>query len=204
MIMKPYSAFLREAARYASKKEIEDMCFLAIIDSYHRVKYVKGIANFNENSIRDQFIIDLEKKNDIIKHALDNYLINIIPESYDALKKKRSDIRFILNIIQRNLIFECKKLKTAEERYLNDGLIRFIRLEYAENEDDAGMIGFIIHDTDFSPIIRKLKEKIRKFHFDTLIDGPLYEHPHSFQSVHIRIDHRKIKIGHFFFAFGKN
>ena len=105
-----YIDYLKEASRYSSKQEIESICFKALLDSYERVKLIKGVEKLIENKIRDLFIIDLEKNNHIIKHALDNYIIRIIPESYDPQKGKRSDIQFILPILKRDLVFECKKL----------------------------------------------------------------------------------------------
>lgn len=188
-------------SRYSSKKEIKDLCFKALIDTYQRIKKIKGIKLLNENRIRDKFVIDLEKKNTMIRHALNNYIIIIVPESWNAIKRKRADIRFILPFNCHNLIFECKKLRSAEQRYLDDGLIRFIRLDYSEKEDDAGMLGYVINPKRFSVIISKIKEKVCKFHFRSLIDEPILGYQHSFKSVHIRVDSREILICHLFFKF---
>jgi len=196
-----YIDYLKEATRYASKQEIESICFKAFIDSYQRVKLIEGIEKLIENRIRDLFIIDLEEHNHIIKHALDNYIIRIIPESYDPQKGKRSDIQFILPILKRDLVFECKRLLSADSRYLNEGLIRFIKLEYAAKENDAGMIGFVINPKDFSRMISKLRDKLLVFHCSKLIDKPVLGHQFSFQSIHIRIDSREILISHLFFKF---
>ncbi len=188
-------------SRYKSKKEIEEICFNALINSYERVKMVNKIENLNENRIRDEFVVDLELRNDLIRHAIDNYIIIIVPESYNAVKRKRSDIEFILPGNERKIVFECKKLFSAERRYLNDGLIRFIRLEYAEKEKDAGMIGFVIKPKDLSKIISEIKRKVSKFHFHALVDKPVCNYPYSFQSVHIRQNYSEILIFHFFFEF---
>jgi len=196
-----YIDYLKEVSRYASKLEIESICFKALIDSYQRVKLIEGIEKLIENRIRDLFIIDLEEHNHIIKHALDNCIIRVIPESYDPQKRKRSDIQFFLPILKRDLVFECKRLLSADSRYLNQGLIRFIMLEYAAKENDAGMIGFVINPKDFSRMLSKLKDKVRTFHCSELIDKSIFEHPYSFQSIHIRIDTGKILISHLFFKF---
>lgn len=196
-----YINYLKEVCRYSSKQEIESICFKALIDTYKRVKQVKGIGKFTENKIRDQFIIDLEENNHIIKHALDNYIIRIIPESYDPLKRKRTDIQFILTILKRDLIFECKRLSSAEKRYLSEGLVRFIKLEYAEKENDAGMIGFVISAKDLSKMIAKLREKVKGFYCSSLIDEPIFDYLYSFQSIHTRIDSRVMLISHLFFEF---
>jgi len=193
--------YFREVSRYRSKKEIEELCFKSLIDSYRRVKQVKGIESLNENRIRDEFVVDLEKKNELIRHAIDNHIIIVIPESWDVVKRKRTDIRFNLPIIKRNLIFECKRLHSAESRYLDDGLVRFVRLEYSEEEDDAGMIGFVIKPKNLINIISGIKEKVCQFHFLRLIDKQVLGWPYSFQSLHVRIDSREILICHLFFKF---
>lgn len=196
-----YIDYLKEACRYSSKEEIEGVCFKALIDSYERVKQIKGVEELIENKIRDLFIVDLEENNQIIKHALDNCIIKIIPESYDPLKGKRSDIEFFLPILKRDLVFECKRLSSADKRYLEGGLLRFINLEYAEKENDAGMIGFVVKSKDPSGLIARLRKKVRVFHCSGLIDKPIFEHPYSFQSIHIRTDLRDILISHLFFKF---
>jgi len=196
-----FIAAFREVSRYHSKKEIEELCFKSLIDSYRRVKQIAGIGSLNENKIRDHFIVDLEKKNDLIRHAIDNHIIIVIPESWDAVKRKRADIRFILPFINRDLIFECKKLYSAERRYLDDGLGRFIRLEYSEQEDDAGMIGFVINPKSLIDVTSRIKKIVCKFHFLRLIDKQVLGWPYSFQSLHVRIDSREILICHLFFEF---
>lgn len=171
---------------------------MALIDSYKRVKEVKGIADLNENNIRNQFVFDLEVKNEMIGHALENDIIRIIPESCDIVKRRRPDIVFLIPHIC-DLIFECKKLTSAEDKYLNDGLIRFIRLDYAEKEDEAGMIGFILDIT----IPLKLKEKVRSFHCINLIDKPVLDFRDSFWSKHTCENSKEILISHLFFYFSK-
>ncbi|MBI3582842.1 MAG: hypothetical protein HY096_02690 [Nitrospinae bacterium] len=186
-------------SRYKSAKEIKDLCYRALIDSYRRVKDVVGIAKLDENNIRNQFIIDLETKNEIVGHALENHIIRIIPESCDLVKRKRPDIVFFIPHIC-DLTFECKKLTSDEDRYLNDGLIRFIRLDYAEKEDEAGMIGFILD----SSIPSKLKKKVSSFHCIRLIDKPVLDFLNSFWSKHTCQNSKQILISHLFFYFSKN
>ena len=191
----------KEVSRYHSKKQIEELCFKSLIDSYGRVKQIEWIESLNENRIRDEFVVDLEKKNDLIRHAIDNHIIIVIPENWDVVKRKRADIRFDLSIIKRNLIFECKRLHSAESRYLDDGLVRFVRLEYSEKEDDAGMLGFVIKPKNLIDVISGIKEKVCQFHFLRLIDKQVLGWPYSFQSLHVRIDSREILICHLFFEF---
>jgi hypothetical protein len=194
-----FFSYLQSVSRYSSTEEIEIICFRALIDSYQRVKQIRGIAKLTENKIRDRFVIDLEENNQLIENALEESIIRIVPERYNPVKKKRSDIEFFLPC--SSLIFECKKLSSADRRYLNEGLARFIKLEYAAKEDRAGMIGFVIKSKDPSGMIARLSKKVRAFRCSALIDKPIFGHPHSFQSIHIRVDSRDIIISHLFFKF---
>ncbi len=191
-----YRDLIKPYGRYKSKNDLKNLCYKALIDSFGRVKRIQGINGFNENKIRDRFIIDLDQNNELIKHALKYDLIILIPESYDALKRKRSDIRVKISHCCE-LIFECKKLSSAEGRYLTDGLIRFILLDYAEGEDEAGMTGFIFN----ANIPVKLKEKVDKFYCVRLINKPVFGYPDSFQSIHKRKNSTEILITHLFFLF---
>jgi len=189
----------RVYSKYRSSEELKNICYKALIDSYQRVRNIKGITDLDENNIRNQFIIDLETQNELINHALENNIIRIIPESCDLVKRKRPDIVFFIPHIC-DLIFECKKLSSDKNRYLNDGLIRFITLAYAEKESEAGMIGFTL-DID---IPLKLKSKIKEFHCSKFIDKPVLDFPDSYKSIHTRRNSKEISISHLFFYFSKN
>ena len=92
-----------------------------------------------------------------------------------------------------------QKLSSDENRYLNDGLIRFISLAYAEKESEAGMIGFTL-DVD---IPQKLKGKIKEFHCSKFIDKTVLNFPDSYKSIHTCNNAKKILISHLFFYFSK-
>jgi len=187
-------------SRYSSQREIEELCFKAMIDSYDRVRLITGISSLNENGIRDKFVIDLEDLSGILKHSLENCIIRIIPESHNAHTRKRTDIEFFLPFNKRSLIFECKKLSSAERRYLNDGLLRFVELVYAQNEKDAAMVGFVV-SKNLKGIIKKLKEMVGKFHIIRLYNRQVLGYEYSFQSLHRRLNTSEILISHLFFHF---
>lgn len=191
---------LKSLSKYSSKQEIEDLCLKALAESYERIKKIKGISSLNENGIRDQFVIDLEQVNESIRHAIDNYIIIIIPESYKVITRKRPDIEFILPFNKARLVIECKKLSSAESRYVNDGLNRFIELSYAKNQKKAGMIGFICSN-NFISTISKLKALVANFHIVSIHDTPVVGYKYSFQSIHKRIDLSEILVLHLFFNF---
>lgn len=185
-------------SRYKTAREIKNLCILSLIDSYNRVKNILNVISLSENEMRDKFVIDMQNDCKLIKTELENATIRIIPESWDPAKKRKPDIVFFIAGIG-DFTFECKKLSSAEDRYLNDGLIRFIRLDYAEKEDEAGMIGFILDVT----IPLKLKEKVRVFHCINLIDKPVLDFPDSFWSEHTCENSKEILISHLFFYFSK-
>lgn len=194
-----YKKLKKEYSRYESKDDLKNICFLALFESYERVKEIKGISIQFENDIRDKFVIDLEQRNKIIKTALKYDHIILIPESHDPSKRARADLRFKITHFCE-LIFECKKLSSAEQRYLNDGLNRFIELKYAEKESDGGMIGFVVKG-NFIKTISKLKEKVKYFHIIKLIDRQVLNYKYSFQSLHKRNNSTQILISHLFFRF---
>jgi hypothetical protein len=189
----------RVYSKYKSVEELKTLCYKALIDSYQRVKNIKGITDLDENNIRNQFVVDLDTQNEIIRYALENNIIRIIPESWDLVKRKRPDIVFFIPHIC-DLIFECKKLTSDEDKYLNDGLMRFISLAYAEEESEAGMIGFTLN----VGIPQKLKGKVKQFHCSKLIDKPVLNFTDSYKSIHICKNSKEILISHFFFYFSKN
>lgn len=186
-------------SKFRHSLEIKNLCILALIDSYQRVKGITNIANLSENQMRDEFIKDMENSDNPIKLWHENNIIRIIPESYDPSKKRRADIVFFIAGIG-DFTFECKKLSSAEDRYLNDGLMRFISLAYAEKESEAGMVGFTLD----VGIPQKLKDKIKQFHCSKFIDKPILNFPDSYRSIHTRNNSKDILIFHLFFYFSRN
>lgn len=185
-------------SRYKTAREIKNLCILSLIDSYNRVKNILNVISLSENEMRDKFVIDMQNDCKLIKTELENATIRIIPESWDPAKRRKPDIVFFIAGIG-DFTFECKKLTSAEDRYLNDGLIRFIRLDYAEKEDEAGMIGFILNTN----IPSKLKEKVRSFHCISIIDKLVLNFRDSFWSKHTCENSKEILISHLFFYFSK-
>jgi hypothetical protein len=193
-----YNIGLKTRSKFSSKREVVELCYEALIDSYQRVRLIAGISSLNENGIRDQFVIDLEESNAIIRKPLQNCIIKIIPESYNAKTRKRPDIEFFLPVNKRSLFIECKKLTSAERRYVDDGLSRFVQLIYAKDDDDAGMLGFVIN-TNYAATIAKLKEMVSEFHIISFDDSPILGYRYSFLSVHKRTNDTSISISHLFF-----
>jgi hypothetical protein len=186
-------------SKYKTAHEIKNLCILSLIDAYSRVKNIPYIVSLSENEMRDKFVIDMQNGCKLITTELENATIRIIPESWDPAKRRKPDIVFFIAGIG-DFTFECKKLSSDENRYLNDGLIRFISLAYAEKESEAGMIGFTL-DVD---IPQKLKGKIKEFHCSKFIDKTVLNFPDSYKSIHTCNNAKKILISHLFFYFSKN
>lgn len=186
-------------SKYKTAYEIKNLCILSLIDSYSRVKNMQNIISINENKIRDKFVSDMNNNCKLIRSELNNNTIRIIPESWDPDKRRKPDIVFFIAGIG-DFTFECKKLSSDEDKYLNDGLIRFISLAYAEKESEAGMIGFTLD----VGIPQKLKDKIKQFHCSKFIDKPVLNFPDSYKSIHTCENSKEIVIFHLFFYFSKN
>lgn len=186
-------------SKYKTAHEIKNLCILSLIDAYSRVKNMPYIVSLSENEMRDKFVIDMQNACKLIKTKLENATIRIIPESWDPEKKKKPDLVFFIAGIG-DFTFECKKLSSDENRYLNDGLIRFITLTYAEKESESGMIGFTLD----VGIPQKLKSKIKEFYCSEFIDKPVLNFPDSYKSIHTCNNAKKILISHLFFYFSKN
>ncbi|MFZ3137360.1 MAG: hypothetical protein WA126_08230 [Thermodesulfovibrionales bacterium] len=186
-------------SKYKTAHEIKNLCILSLIDAYSRVKNMPYIVLLSENEMRDKFVIDMQNDCKLIKTELENATIRIIPESWDPEKKKKPDLVFFIAGIG-DFTFECKKLSSDENRYLNDGLIRFTSLAYAEKESEAGMIGFTLD----VGIPQKLKSKIKEFHCSKFIDKPVLDFPDSYKSIHTRKNSKEISISHLFFYFSRN
>lgn len=201
-----YYQFGLEKLGFKSKKDVYENLYLkAIVDSYNRIDKTPDL----ENEIRDRFVLDLERKNVFTKDYIQNYILQLDFERghfVSETKKRRTDIVFSLAGFDR-FIFECKRLfsfpsKNAE--YINEGLKRFVELQYSENESYAGMIGFVVSGNIFT-ITDHLMGKIKEYSFvlshENLLRQKCADWQFSFQSMHNRVNNTKIHIYHLFFEF---
>lgn len=86
------------------------------------------------------------------------------------------------------LIFECKRLKKNKKNklYLDEGLMRFIKGEYAKNLGFAGMIGFVEEHKGLNLITKDLQERIKALSY-TQKDLAIYTEnniPNCYHSQH--------------------
>lgn len=197
---------IRFNTKYRTQKDvIEGLYIKAIIDSYPRIKTIPNIHHLSEPKIRNKLVYDLENKNDLLKNWINERIIQLSTEG-QIIKEKdifKTDIVFFVSGFG-NFVIECKKLSSAEQKYISDGIRRFTDLEYAQNDKFAGMMGFVVRRNKLSTILLKLAKKVKAFNFDSAFEY-LLQHKcagwnPSFQSKHIRRNNSMIHIYHLFFA----
>lgn len=185
---------------YSSVKELIEKLYLnGIFESYQRID--KGIAI--ENDIRDRFVVDFQKNNSVLTKWIQTKILHVNWERWvfkNETDLGRADLSFELSGI--DFIIECKRLKYADQKYINDGLNRFINIEYAKNDEYAGMIGFVISG-DIDKISSGINSKVAVANY---IDSSFAKEPNntwgtSFNSSHSRVDKTSINIYHLFLKF---
>jgi len=189
---------------YKSKVDLYENLYLqAIIDSYQYID--KSIGK--EEEIRDRFYYDLNHRNPLTKKYVELEWLDIGFEKWkmnSEQNKSRVDLSFFLSGFG-SFEIECKRLfqqESKNEAYLNEGLKRFIELKYAEKNEYAGMIGFVVSG-DINIIQNKLSENASQFHSVTEIESTIkdFSYKHSFVSHHQKVNHDKLKVYHLFFSF---
>ncbi len=190
---------------YKSKTDLYENLYLqSIIDSYEIIDKQYG----KEEEIRDRFYADLTQRNPLTKYWFDLELLDIRFEKWkmdNKNNKSRVDLSFFWSGLG-NFEIECKRLfkqPSKNEAYINDGLVRFINLKYAEKNEYAGMIGFIVTG-EIDKIQSELSSKVHDYHADNQIitsSNKQLNWKNSFISNHIKINNSKIKVYHLFFQF---
>ncbi len=185
---------------YTTIEDLIENCYLkAIVDSYQRVD--KNISI--ENDIRDRFVHDFYHVSPILKKWLQLKILHVNWERWVFKNENdlgRADLSFELSGL--DFIVECKRLKDARLEYVNNGVKRFVDLEYAKGDTYAGMLGFIISG-EMEIIYGKLQNKCKAFNYSENdfckqgFDG----WKNAFKSCHNRTDNSEIKIYHLFFGF---
>ena len=102
-------------------------------------------------------------------------------------------------------IIECKRLQNASQKYIDEGLRRFIDKEYSANENYASMIGFVIND-NIEKICVSLSGKCKTENYinSDFVRQKYTGWKHNFKTTHSRENSKKINIYHLFFDFKQN
>lgn len=188
------------AVGFSSKRDlIENLYLTSIIDSYKRVEHTIS----TENDIRDRFIYDLHHTESPLKKWLQLKIIYLDWENWkftSDFKLARADISFKLSGFE--FIIECKRLKSPDKLYFDEGLNRFINLRYSGGDEYAGMIGFVINDKD-DHILTGLKNMVKNYDYieSEFVSSTFDLIPSSFLSSHTRKDHTIINLYHMLFSF---
>ena len=205
-------------ARYPKPQDLIEGLFLrAVIDAYHRVR-LKSVKKLIENDIRNLFIEDLKTTNTPLNSYIQHNVITVASENQANTKSlvQRTDIELHSNIHQIHFVIECKRLSSAETRYVQgttkngkyeiDGLEKFIHLQYAENQAIAAMVGFVVSG-NIDNITSALKEKVTLFapakSMNNYVNKLCNEWNNSFQSVHLKTNRTELLLYHLFFDFSK-
>jgi hypothetical protein len=197
---KDYLGSILSDLNFPTVESLVDGFFLyELIDSYSRISKAKE----TENNIRDRFIYDLNRKDSITRNLMDKRIMSIDPENWvysDSRRLGRADICFRLPGIQ--FVVECKCLSYADNKYLEEGVKRFIDLKYADGDDFAGMMGFVI-DGNIDSIKRNLCSKVAVFSPSATIAAERLSsnYKDSFVSTHLRKDRTTIQLSHLLFEF---
>ena len=200
----------------STKSLIEDLYLRAIQDSYPRVRAIPNINTFTENQIRNEFVRNFKNQNPFLKNYIQNNIIGLTAENqaYTKSLTQRTDIELISSWHGHHFVVECKRLSSAESRYVHgtvkngtyeiDGMEKFIHLIYAEGDKEAAMLSFIIK-SDPLKTTDKLRDKVEVFHpapdMGKFIGKKCIGLATSFQSKHIRTDKSTIQIYHLFLDF---
>lgn len=170
------------------------LCYLDIISSE------TSIVN-KENDIRDVFISDKYLDNHLLKEKL-----GIIQYKFDKeihTKDGRVDIR-VLDMIKTMqgdykpyYFIECKRIngdKTYNDKYINDGINRFIEEKYPTYLEANGMIGFIVKNIDIFENTKHFTD-LKEYKF---IDGCDYSYTSKHKNI---LSNREITLYHLMFDF---
>jgi len=194
--------FALDKLGFKTKEDLYENLYLrAFIDTYRRI----GKTSVLEEEIRDRFVFDFERVNPLTRDLIQQQILIVTWERWlnvSEEEKSRADIS--LSISGFEFIIECKRLKFADSKYLNDGIKRFVRLKYARGDTCAGMIGFVIAG-DIKKVVENLKSGVKDFHFspgfEYLLRKGCLDWEYSFQSKHTRSNNTPIHLYHLFFDF---
>ncbi|RZK40354.1 MAG: hypothetical protein EOO90_15260 [Pedobacter sp.] len=191
-----------KALGFSSKRDlIENLYLKSLIESYGRIAHTVA----NENDIRDRFMVDLYNTPSQLKNWLQFKIMYLDWENWKftpEFKLVRADISF--KITGCEFIIECKRLKSPDHLYFDEGLNRFITHHYSKGDDYAGMIGFIINDKDYH-ILKGLSGKVKNYNYvaNDFTTSSFTGFKNSFLSSHTRTDLSVINVYHMLFSFSE-
>lgn len=195
---------------------VEQLYLKAILESYPRIKAIPNINTYTENQIRNEFVRDFKNSNSLLKDFIQNKTIVLTAENqvYTASLVQRTDIELISSSHSHKFVIECKRLSSAESRYIHgrtingkyeiDGMEKFIELIYSVGDNEAAMLSFVIKSSTQNTT-DTLQAKVEKFHAASdmvqFINKRCLTLTTSFQSRHVRVNSTSIQLYHLFLDF---
>ena len=212
------SAFL-ESANFRDS-EFKDI-LIKVVHCYKMMLSDKVRVMNNENLIRDKLLIKYLKNNEIRnKIQLTKYLFDKeVPEDNT---KGRTDIKVqtINTFLDTSAyyIIECKRLNNQNlngttglnAKYIKNGIMRFIDVQYSTNKYLNGMIGFVVEQMDIHANITNINNLLRENFSDANTETFLAllsfieDFKYQYYSTHKDSGNKKIKLYHLMFDFSKN
>lgn len=212
------SAFLESAS--FRDAELQDI-LTKIVYCYRLMLSNNVRVSNNENQIRDEFLINYLKNNEIRNRLqLTAYLFDKeVPEDNT---KGRTDIKVqTMNTFvdtSAYYIIECKRLdgrklkgKTGlNAKYIGSGIMRFVGSQYSTNKYLNGMIGFVVERMDINDNVTNINYLLEKIFFDANTEtiltplNVIKDFQHQYYSIHKGTDNKKIKLYHLMFDFSAN
>lgn len=115
-------------------------------------------------------------------------------------------------------IIECKRLdgqklkgKTGlNAKYINEGILRFVNVQYPTNKYLNGMIGFVVERMDINANVENINYLLKKVFISVNTETVLTslnfirDFQYQYYSLHKGTDNRKIKLYHLMFDFSAN
>jgi len=187
---------------YKSKQDlIENLYLKAIVDSYHRIDKSIGI----ENDIRDRFVHDFYNTSPLLMKWIQSNIIYVNWERWvfkSDIDLGRADLSFAISGLE--FILECKRLKNASQKYIDEGLYRFLNNEYSANESCSAMLGFVIDGNIEDIRLEILKKCVKEKSIQDGFSQQKYtDWEYSFKTTHSRKNNSEINVYHLFFEFMK-
>ena len=186
---------------FNSKQDvIEKLYIQSLYDTYLRINKTKGL----ENEIRDRFIKDFYFDSPYLKKWIQLGVLKLSWEGQVFKNKEqtgRTDIEFFISGLG-SFVVECKRLMSASSQYIDEGLYRFINKDYSENENYAGMMGFVV-EGDIKSICSSLETKCKEESYfeKDIVSSETINTEDAFTTSHYRKNIEAIHIYHLFYAF---
>lgn len=193
---------------------VEELYLAAIVDAHQRIQAIPGIGQLKENLIRNEIVRDFRFNNPVISNYFKSKIITLSAENqaYTATLEQRTDLEIHNGHHQHIFVIECKKLRSAESRYVHgrtikgtyqhDGLEKFIDLTYAETDLEGAMLSFVVGSNP-GLIVNSLVVKVLTFHPSStcvhLSNQRCIGWSLSFQSSHICSNGKEFRLYHLFY-----